>query len=306
MADYKKIVADSSQLIYEGFVKYNHSFSRITDRARKRFEQCDWEGHQSDITARVELYERCVQKCVRELRKSLGPRVQEHALWNGIRDYFGERLEKVPDAGFMKTFYNSITRRIFGTVGIDQEREFVSSAPDEGFQPLESLSLQRYPYWNSFEEIFNKVFQDFHFNVPFSNAQSDARLISDHIETYLKNSHPGGHPLRLEFIDSFFYQSARAYLIGSIILKVGVLPIVIPLRNSDEGICVDAVLLNPNDVSHIFSYTRSYFFADPSSVMGAVQFLNSILPRKHIDELYTVMAVCGRERLNATGCSPTT
>lgn len=297
MADHGKIVADCSQLIYEGFVSYNQGFFRITDRARKRFEQRDWEGHQSDITARVELYEKCVQKCVSTLRKSLGARVREHALWNDIRDYLGARLEQVPDAGFIKTFFNSITRRIFGTVGIDKELEFVSSAPDAGFQPLETLSLKRYPYWRSFEGIFGKVFQDFHFKVPFREINSDILFISDSIKEYLGKNYPGEQPLRLDLIDSFFYQSARAYLIGSIILKTGVSPIVIPLKNSDQGICVDAVLLNPDEVSHIFSYTRSYFFADPSSVMGAVQFLHSILPHKHIDELYTVL---GRLRQGKT------
>ena len=296
-SDHGKNVADCSQLIYDGFVRYNHSFFRITDRARTRFEQRDWVGHQSDITARVELYEKCVQSCVSTLRKTLGRGVRERTLWNDIRDYLGARLEQVPDAGFIKTFFNSITRRIFGTVGIDEELEFVSSAPDEGFLPLETLSLKRYPFWRSFEGIFGKVFEDFQFNVPFRDVTSDIRFISDRIYEYLGNTYPGEQPLRLDLIDSFFYQSARAYLIGSIILKSGVSPIVIPLKNSDEGICVDAVLLHPDEVSHIFSYTRSYFFADPSSVMGAVQFLHSILPHKHIDELYTVL---GRLRQGKT------
>ena len=297
MADNRKIVADCSQLIYEGFDRYNHSFFRITDRARKRFEQRDWEGHQADITARVVLYEKCVQRCVTSLRKSLGSRVKEHALWNDIRDYLGARLDQVPDAGFIKTYFNSITRRIFGTIGIDKELEFVSSAPDEGFQPLQTLSLKRYPFWRSFEGIFAQVFRDFHFNVPYRDVESDIHYIADNIYEFLENNFPGEQPLRLDLIDSFFYQSARAYLIGSIILKSGVTPIVIPLKNTDAGICVDTVLLNPDEVSHIFSYTRSYFFADPSSVMGAVQFLHSILPHKHIDELYTVL---GRLRQGKT------
>ncbi len=69
--------------------------------------------------------------------------------------------------------------------------------------------------------------------------------------------------LRFEFIDSFFYQAARAYLVGRIILQNQITPIVIALRNSDEGICVDAVLMSEEEVSIVFSYTRSYYFADP-------------------------------------------
>ena len=145
MADYQKITAESAQLIYDGFTRYNEYFGRITTRARRRFEQRDWQGHQQDIVARVELYEKSVRRIVLALRKSLGPRVTEHLLWNDIRWYFGERLENVPDAGFIKTFFNSITRRIFGTVGINPKLEFVSSASDESIS-LESLNLKRYPY----------------------------------------------------------------------------------------------------------------------------------------------------------------
>ena len=57
------------------------------------------------------------------------------------------------------------------------------------------------------------------------------------------------------------------------------------------------MLLEESLVSNVFSYTRSYYFTDPTSVIGAVQFLHSILPRKPIDELYTVL---GRLRQGKT------
>jgi isocitrate dehydrogenase kinase/phosphatase len=72
---------------------------------------------------------------------------------------------------------------------------------------------------------------------------------------------------------------------------------VIALENTERGIRVDAVLIAEDEVSIVFSYTRSYYFAEPSTVMGAVQFLHSILPRKPIDELYTVL---GRLRQGKT------
>lgn len=297
MADHQKITAESAQLIYDGFTRYNEFFCRITARARRRFEQRDWEGHQQDIVARVDLYEKSVRRIVLALRKSLGPRVTEHVLWNDIRWYFGERLENVPDAGFIKTFFNSITRRIFGTVGIDPELEFVSSASDEPIS-LESLNLKRYPYWDSIEPIFKKIFDDFLFKVSYKDTRADTAYIAKQIEHYRKLFiEEGDGFLRFEFIDSFFYQAARAYLVGRIILQNQILPIVIALKNTDEGICVDAVLMAEDEVSIVFSYTRSYYFADPNTVVGAVHFLHSILPRKPIDELYTVL---GRLRQGKT------
>ena len=294
----KQTIARISEFIYEGFQKYNENFFRVTERARRRFEQRDWGGHQQDIIERVELYEKSVRRIVVSLRKNLGPRVTDPRLWHSTRRYFGERLYNVPDAGFMKTFFNSITRRIFDTVGIDPEIEFVSSAPDEGFNPLETLTLNRYPYWGSLDKTFKTILDDFAFKVPYRNINTDSRTISHEVQHYFQaHLKQYGDFLRFEFIDSAFFQSARAYLIGRTIQLDHVNPIIIALKNSAGGIEVDAVLLSEEEVSVVFSYTRSYYFANPHSVMGAVHFLHSILPSKPIDELYTVL---GRLRQGKT------
>lgn len=103
----------------------------------------------------MELYERSIRQNVRALAAMLGPDVRQRSVWSEIRRYYGERLENVPDAGFMKTFFNSISRRLFGTVGVDPDLEFVSPAPDEGIKSFEALSLRRYPYWQSLERPLN-------------------------------------------------------------------------------------------------------------------------------------------------------
>ena len=294
----KQTIARISEFIYEGFQKYNENFFRITERARRRFEQRDWEGHQQDIIERVELYEKSVRRIVVSLRKNLGPRVLDRKLWHSTRRYFGERLYNVPDAGFLKTFFNSTTRRIFDTVGTDPEIEFVSSAPDEGFNPLETLTLNRYPYWGSLDKTFRNILDDFAFKVPYRNIAADARIMSQEIQRYYRERlREHGEFLRFEFINSAFFQSARAYLIGRTIQQDHVNPFVIALKNTSRGIEVDAVLLSEEEVSVVFSYTRSYYFANPHSVIGAVHFLHSILPGKPIDELYTVL---GRLRQGKT------
>ncbi|OGT84876.1 MAG: bifunctional isocitrate dehydrogenase kinase/phosphatase [Gammaproteobacteria bacterium RIFCSPLOWO2_12_FULL_52_10] len=298
MANDKTTIAIAAQLVYEGFLKYNKDFSRISGRARKRFEQRDWRGHQQDIVRRVELYEKSIRRNAHDLEQLIGPDVRHRSLWRDIKQYFGERLGNVPDAGFMKTFFNSISRRIFGTVGVDPELEFVSPAPDEGIKSFEALSLKRYPYWKSIERMFKTILTDFSFKVPYKDIVSDCKFIAAEIDYYSQTLFKEGNGfLRFEFIDSFFYQSARAYLVGRIILHHQITPIVIAFENTPEGISIDAVLMTTEQVSMIFSYTRSYYFSDPSSVIGAVQFLHSILPHKHIDELYTVM---GRLRQGKT------
>ncbi len=293
-----EIVAESAKVIYENFLRYNSAFNRTTKRARRRFEQRDWHGHQKDIVERVELYRKSVQRLVTSLRKTLGPRVNDHLLWKEIREYFGERLAKVPDAGFIKTYFNSTTRRIFNTVGADSEVEFVAPPFEDELELIQSLRMKRYPYWNSLFDISLGILNDFAFKVTYVNLEREADFIASEVEKYIHINLNGLSKLiRLEFIDSVFYQSARAYLVGKIVLKDSISPIVIALKNDDDGICVDAVLMYEDEVSIVFSYTRSYYFADPNSVVAAVHFLHTILPLKPVDELYTVL---GRLRQGKT------
>ena len=288
-------VARCARLIYEGFERYNKQFRRITDRARRRFEERDWKGQIQDIGERLELYDRWCETIRHRLHRELGSGAERREWWRQVRDLYGSRLDNVPDAGFMKTFFNSISRRTFGTVGTDGMLEFIQPAPDEG---LESLAKRRYPCWNDVETAFRRVVGDFKFRVPYQDAGRDVRFMAGEVLGHaarLGIDASGFH--RLEFIDSHFFQGARAYLVGRIIHERLTLPIVVAFENTGQGIRVDAVLLEESRINIVFSYTRSYYFTDPTSVVGAVQFLHSILPRKPIDELYTVL---GRLRQGKT------
>ena len=294
----KELIAECSQIIYDGFIRYNNYFHRITRRARTRFEQRDWKGHQNDIVDRVDLYEKSVRRIVLALRRTLGPQLTDKNLWHDIRGYFANLLNQVPDNDFIKTFFNSTTRRIFGTEGHDPELEFISSGPTDDLQLIMSLNIRRYPYWVSLQRIFETILDDFSFRVPYDDINLNATKISKKIKTYTNEKFSKDvEYLRFEFIDSFFYQAARAYLVGKLILSRAESPIIIAFKNENRGISVDAVFLEEKEISLIFGYTRSYYFADPNSVIGTVHFLKSMLPKKPIDELYTVL---GRLRQGKT------
>jgi isocitrate dehydrogenase kinase/phosphatase len=94
-----------------------------------------------------------------------------------------------------------------------------------------------------------------------------------------------------------FYQITRAYVVGRIVGRDFLLPLVIALKNTDGGTLVDAVMLAEDDVSIVFSFTRSYFHVDLERVAEAVVFLKSIMPRKPVSELFTVL---GRARQGKT------
>ena len=206
-------IARCARLIYDGFERYNRQFRRITDRARRRFEERDWKGQIQDIGERLELYDRWCLTIQRQLRRELDAGADRRECWRQVRDLYGSRLENVPDAGFMKTFFNSISRRTFGTVGADGMLEFIQPPPDEG---LESLAKRRYPCWHEVETGFRRILRDFRFREPYRDAGHDAHFMAAEVLDHagrLGMDAGGFH--RLEFIDSHFLQGARAYLVDA-------------------------------------------------------------------------------------------
>ncbi len=290
----EQLVSEAARRIHHGFERYNEEFREITERARQRFEDRDWKGQFEDIAARVELYEHWASCTERSIREWLDERVTDHELWPEIRAYYGARVEAVPEAGFMKTFFNSITRRLFGTLGVDPQVEFVRPPPEEG---IASLTMRRYPCWSELESACARVLEGYRMRVPFADRGADAANMARAIRAHFGDATVDGRCLRLEFIDSHFFQGTRAYVVGRLRMADGNYPIVVALKNTDEGLCVDATLLQVEQIGVVFSYTRSYYFADPTSVVAAVQFLHSLLPNKPIDELYTVL---GRLRQGKT------
>ena len=85
---------------------------------------------------------------------------------------------------------------------------------------------------------------------------------------------------------SVFYRGMGAYLIGRMFSGATLVPLAIALVNTDDGIVVDGVLLNTDDVSILFSFTRSYFHVDVERPYDLIHFLKTILPHKRIAELY--------------------
>jgi isocitrate dehydrogenase kinase/phosphatase len=86
-----------------------------------------------------------------------------------------------------------------------------------------------------------------------------------------------------------FYRGMHAFAVGRLIGDSAITPLVIAFTNSSQGVQVDAVMLSRADVGSLFGYARSYFHVDLPVVSAAITLLRSFMPRKPVDELYTVL-----------------
>jgi isocitrate dehydrogenase kinase/phosphatase len=278
------LVRSGAELIASGHRDYLTSFRSINLRARTRFEARDWAGMQADTVERLDLYQNSVGDAVEAINRMLGTRVTDSVLWKQIKASFSGLVAGQDNRELSETFYNSVTRRIFGTVGVDPLIEYVSAeAPTSGIE-IGGLTRTFAGGVDAGETVRN-VLDHFAHNIPYANIEADSREVGIRVTTRI-NSGGWMEFDSIEMVNSVFYRGQAAYLVGAIHVGASLSPVAISLRNHSDGILVDAVLLTENEVSILFSFTRSYFHVDVDNPAELVRFLSILMPRKRIAELY--------------------
>ncbi len=284
-----ELVRDCAQTLVDAFADYNAEFRAITQRAPLHFENRNWSASQRDAVERIELYTRYVDNTVDLMAAKLGDEVRERALWSSIKRRFSEIIDPLPDNEFPKTFFSSITRKTFGTVGLDPAVEFVALDLD----PLGSVTTQVetkiYVNRGSVDLLVEEILTDFRFRAPYRDFDRSVHMVAQEIKASLATGGERRTIEKVEIIKEVFYQLTRAYLVGRISGRGWSLPVVIALRHQQSGVLVDAIMLDDDTVSVLFSFTRSYYHVDLAHVGEVVKFLKEILPRKPVSELYTVL-----------------
>src|SRR5262249_53083844 len=76
---------------------------------------------------RLRLYNDILNHLTNRIRKLMGARLQERRVWTGIKAVYSSLIARSPAWEVAETFFNSLTRRVFATAGIDQTIEFVDT-----------------------------------------------------------------------------------------------------------------------------------------------------------------------------------
>ena len=283
------LAQECARHIAGAFADYNAEFRAVTRRAPQRFDARDWKGSQRDAVERIELYDRWVDRAIAELRLKLGGLALDLGLWRAIRARFAALIEELPDPEFNKTYFSSITRRLHGTVGVAPQIEFVAADLDPLASVTSAVVTNSYLHRGSLPLLFEDVLGELRFRSPWKDFDRSVAHVTAEVEAHLATLGERRTLLKVEMIRPVFFQVTRAFLVGRMTGRGFTVPLVIALKNTESGILVDAVMLAEADVSIVFGFTRSYFHADLDRVGEAVVFLKSLLPRKPVSELFTVL-----------------
>ncbi len=274
--------------IRDGLEKYADERARITARAAARFEARDWAGGQRDALERLDLRDRVVYETVGRVRAELGAAAHDRDAWHAMKERYESHVEARPDVEIALSFFNSVTRRVFATVGVDPAIEFLAAErppPREG--PI--------PVYRSFTRevttgmLLEKVLRAYAFAVPYEDLERDAALAAIELDAHLRDLADGQPIQSLEVARPVFFRGKGAYLVGRLRRGRHLTPLVLALVHGERGVVLDAILFTSDDASIVFSFTRSYFHVEVDRPREMVAFLASLMPEKRVSELYTAL-----------------
>lgn len=280
---------DVAQAMLEGFDRHYRLFSETNRAAKQRFEAADWHGQQQAQRERIEFYDTRVDECVERLQREFDIGQLSGDTWQQVKLHYIGLLTNHHQPELAETFFNSVTRKVFTTVGVDPNREFVHFGSDTGLPPPGAVPVRTYPGAMATRDVFLEVLEDCTFAGTWEDSGRDAELVARVVDeaTTAAWGEPGFD--FVELLEPTFFRGKGAYVVGRVVRGERFLPLVLALLNPGGRIAVDAVLLDEDEVSVVFSFTRSYFHVDVEVPAGVVRFLKSILPRKPVAELYVTL-----------------
>ena len=285
-----------ARILYERFAAFHSEFIAITDRAEGRFLSRDWHGHRRDATERLEMHTAAALDTVDTCRARL-PAEDPRCAWIEAQRLYIGHVSQRGDRELAETFYNSVTRRLFGVVGLDRDLEFIWLGPTA--LPADDPAAGDYrtaEATTSTEAAVLAVLLGSPLGPHFADIARDARLVADRIDAHLQGAWQGLDAI--DVLEPVFYRQKGAYLVGRLRWLNRVSPCILPVVHDDSGVHVDAALLTEPAASRLFSYARSYMHVLSQRPAAVVSFLKLMLPVKPLAELYTSLGYSQHGKTN--------
>jgi isocitrate dehydrogenase kinase/phosphatase len=278
-----------ARTILNGFHAMFADFQNVTLGAKARFEQQHWHGVQQAQADRLEVYKSKVDNLMPMLNTMVNNALNDLELWREVKRHYIQLISQQSNYEIAETFFNSVFCKVFGHQSIADDYSFVTSSQTRHTDNSDFPLYNTYQVNPDIRQVITRILQDYSFAVPYQNLNRDVRNIA---RTVYRDIVPRFEfttkSISVDVMDSVFYRNKGAYLVGRICIpQEDAIPFVLPILHTGDGtLYVDTLIHEPDEVSIIFSFTRSYFMVDAPTPSQIVAFLHSLMPHKRFYELY--------------------
>ncbi|CAN5598107.1 bifunctional isocitrate dehydrogenase kinase/phosphatase [soil metagenome] len=268
---------------------YETRFDAITALGRDRFLARDWIGSHEDSSARLRLYSDVLAGLTSRVTELMGSRLRKRSIWIATKAVYSSLIAQSLRFELAESFFNSLTRKVFTTEGVDQTIEFVDTDFDAP-PSSHDVALSRLYSEAPLPELIARALTDpqgagFPVESWFDSEQATAAAAER-----LLAAMPAHESASLDIYRGPFYRGRGAYLVGRVTADGVATPVVFCLRHpSERGVVLDALLLGEADLAVLFSYTRAYFRVAAPAPYELVQWLRQLMPLKRAADLYNAI-----------------
>lgn len=277
-----------AKTILNGFRSYFADYLNMTLGAKARFEKADWHGVQRVNVDRLELYKAKVRQVAELLSTVTNKDITDLELWRQAKAVYTQLVFNFPNYEIAETFFNSVFGFINDHDKIDDDLIYVLSSQMASIPEAEYSIYIRYDGSTAIAGIFSQILQDTEFSIPWENLERDvSAILQEFNEQVRPQLRSGLDELKFDILESVFYRSKAAYLIGRIVDGDRLYPIVLPILNNENGgLFVDTAIFNREEMSVVFSFTRTNFMVDAPLPYLYLHFLKQLMPHKGDNEIY--------------------
>ena len=284
-----RLAALCAEEICTAFHSYEARFDVITCRARERFLSRDWRGSFDDSAERLRVYSQTLDEIIPRISDLMKDRLYERQIWSAMKAVYSSLIARLLRWEIAESFFNSVTRRVFATEGVDQSIEFVDTDFDTPPQNRIQGVRRRYSARDLSKVTIELLTDESAAGFPrprWNRLEDAANIAAERLQQIL----PASHDYRIEILATVFYRGHGAYIVGSVQSNGSAIPIAYCLRYPDErGITLDALLHGEADLAILFSYTRAYFRVEAPSPFHLVRHLRELMPGKRFADLYNAI-----------------
>jgi isocitrate dehydrogenase kinase/phosphatase len=279
-----------ADLILKGFRRHFGLFQKITTLAQQGFAQKNWLELQRISSERISYYDLRVTETLTLLQQKLTGTELNECLWQQVKQQYQQYLLFHPQAELAETFYNSVFCRLYERKYFHNQNIFVESTLSKQRlpAPIASVYESYFPAQYGLKQSIRAIVASFHLQAPFVDLERDIRLL---VRTFIGQSSHGHFPVhlvRFDILKSLFFRNKAAYIVGRVVTPDGQQPFIIPLlHQDDQGIYMDTLITDPQQMTIIFGFSRAYFMVEMTVPSALVHFLKELLPHKTLAELYS-------------------
>jgi len=275
-----------------GFYSYFADFENITLAARTRFEQAEWAAMHQASTRRIDLYKAKVVETLEFVEFIAGDRLKEFDFWSETRGIYSDLVRGMTNFEIAETFYNSIYNAVFEHRRIRDKHAFVFS-PQGDMPPVDvSRVVKRFCCDQGIDAAIRALLDHYALYIPYENVERDVNNIVSAMRGSLPDAFDVDNPaLELQMLEHHFYRNKAVYIVGRLVINGSEMPLVFPMLHNESAespsVYIDAALFGSDRVSLLFSFTRTYFMVDASIPSQYVLFLQQLMPKKAVSEIYS-------------------